>query len=110
MAQAPRNPHTIHFATGHLYRSSDKGQTVVPASQIFETNIPTPRHLPQIPPVSASGISPQNDHMPSLGSAAGMFSGRPLALRCSLKSHSPRRDSSIEEEMFETIAIRKTCR
>jgi hypothetical protein len=35
--------------------------------------------------VSANGISPQNDHMSSLGSAAGMFSGRPLALRCWLE-------------------------
>lgn len=35
--------------------------------------------------VSASGISPQNDHVSSLGSAAGMFSGRPLALRCSVR-------------------------
>lgn len=33
--------------------------------------------------VSASGISPQNDHVSSLGSAAATFSRRPLALRCS---------------------------
>ena len=36
--------------------------------------------------VSASGISPQNDHVSSLGSAAATFSRWPLALRCSVRS------------------------
>ena len=40
--------------------------------------------------VSANGISPQSDHMSSLGSAAGMFSGRPLALRCWIGSRTDR--------------------
>jgi len=71
MAQGPGNPNTIYFGTDHLYRSTDKGQTMVPASQIFETNTPTPPALPSNTTVSAIGISPQDDNVRIVGISSG---------------------------------------
>lgn len=41
--------------------------------------------LPSNTTVSANGISPQDDNVASLGSAAAAFSQPPLALRCWLR-------------------------
>ena len=71
MAQGPGNPNTIYFGTDHLYRSTDKGQTMVSASQIFETNTPTPPALPSNTTVSAIGISPQDDNVRIVGISSG---------------------------------------
>lgn len=53
MAVGPGNPNTFYFATNRLYRSTDRGTNLVPASQ-------SPLD-PSGKGVSAIGISPQND-------------------------------------------------
>jgi hypothetical protein len=72
MTQGPSNPNTFHCGSDRLYCSSDKGQTVVPASQISGTDTPA---LPPLPSVSASGISPQNDYVSSFGICSGHVFG-----------------------------------
>jgi photosystem II stability/assembly factor-like uncharacterized protein len=71
MAQGPGNPNTIYFGTDHLYRSTDKGNTMASASQIFEVNTPTPPATPFNSTVSAIGISPQDDNVRLVGISSG---------------------------------------
>lgn len=76
LAQGPGNPNTIYFGTDHLYRSTDKGTTMVPASQIFETVPPAAfGGIPANVPVSAIGIAPQDDNV----RIAGLANGRVFA-------------------------------
>lgn len=71
MALGPGNPNTIYFGTDKIYRSSDKGVTMPPASQVFETNTPTPPATPTNTTVSAIGISPQDDNVRVVGISSG---------------------------------------
>lgn len=71
MAQGPGNPNTIYFGTDHLYRSEDQGNTMVPVSQVFETNVSTTVTTAVNSPVSAIGISPQNDNVRIVGITSG---------------------------------------
>jgi len=71
MALGPGNPNTVYFGTDHLYRSTDKGVTMPAASQIFETNTPTPPATPSNTTVSAIGISPQDDNVRVVGISTG---------------------------------------
>jgi photosystem II stability/assembly factor-like uncharacterized protein len=71
MAQGPGNPNTIYFGTDHLYRSTDKGTTMVAASQIFETVPPAVGGIPTNVPVSAIGIAPQDDNVRVVGLTNG---------------------------------------
>ncbi|HEX8500440.1 MAG TPA: discoidin domain-containing protein [Pyrinomonadaceae bacterium] len=73
MEQGPGNPNTIYFGTDKLYRSADKGQTMPAVSQVFET-IPPPVGTAAPPtnaPVSAIGISPQDDNVRLVGITTG---------------------------------------
>lgn len=58
----PGKPNTVYFGTDHLYRSSDSGTTNLPASQILFVDSFL-RHIP----ISAIGISPQDDNVRLVG-------------------------------------------
>ncbi len=58
MALGPGNPNTLYFGTDRLYRSTNKGDTMTVVSQgPFVSGVP----------VSAIGISPQNDNVRIVG-------------------------------------------
>ncbi len=58
MALGPGNPNTLYFGTDRLYRSINRGDTMTVVSQgPFAANVP----------VSAIGISPQNDNVRIVG-------------------------------------------
>ncbi len=57
MALGPGTPNTFYFGTSRLYRSTDKGDTMTPVSQIFTATVG----------ISAIGISPQNDNVRIVG-------------------------------------------
>ncbi|HEV3467767.1 MAG TPA: hypothetical protein VG148_00485 [Pyrinomonadaceae bacterium] len=73
MAQGPGDPNTVYFGTDKLYRSADRGQTMPPVSQVFETIVPPPGTVPARvnAPVSAIGISPQDDNVRLVGITTG---------------------------------------
>ena|GEM_PF-2272584 len=73
MALGPGTPNTIYFGTDKLYRSSDKGVTMPAVSQVFETKTPPVGTVaaPVNSPVSAIGISPQDDNVRIVGITTG---------------------------------------
>ncbi len=72
MALGPGNPNTVYFGSDHLYRSIDKGLTMQPASQIFETVPPAAvGGIPANVPISAIGIAPQDDNVRLVGLTNG---------------------------------------
>jgi hypothetical protein len=62
LAQGPGNPNTIYFGTDRLYRSTDAGLNHQLASQ---------NPITQGVPISAIGISPQNDNVRIVGQNNG---------------------------------------
>ncbi len=62
MALGPGNPNTVYFGTDRLYRSVDRGATMPLVSQ---------GPLSSGTPVSAIGISPQNDNVRIVGLSDG---------------------------------------
>jgi hypothetical protein len=60
MALGPGNPNTLYFGTDRLYRSTDRGDTMVLASQAPLSAIGTP---PANQPITAIAISPQDDNV-----------------------------------------------
>jgi hypothetical protein len=68
----PGNPNTFYFGTDHLYRSPDRGTTMTAVSQVFACCEPnTTTNFP----VSAIGISPQDDNV----RLAGLTNGQVFA-------------------------------
>lgn len=57
MALGPGSPNTVYFGTDKLYRSADRGDTMVAVSQLFAATIP----------VSTIGISRQDDNVRIVG-------------------------------------------
>jgi MBG domain (YGX type)/Carboxypeptidase regulatory-like domain len=57
MALGPGTPNTVYFGTDKLYRSTNSGSTMTAVSQTFVSTVP----------VSAIGISPQNDAVRVVG-------------------------------------------
>ena len=73
MALGPGNPNTLYFGTDHLYRSTNKGVAMTVASQVFETVQQPAGTVPPATntPISAIGISPQDDNLRLVGIASG---------------------------------------
>jgi Big-like domain-containing protein len=68
MALGPSLPNTVYFGTDRLYRSPDQGATMTVVSQApFAINATTGANVP----VSAIGISPQNDNVRIVGLTNG---------------------------------------
>jgi hypothetical protein len=68
MALGPGAPNTLYFGTDHLYRSIDRGTTMTPVSQApFALDPKTGAPAP----VSAIGISPQDDNVRLVGLTTG---------------------------------------
>jgi hypothetical protein len=67
LALGPGKPNSIYFGTDHLYRSVDNGNTNTPMSQVLVTGIP----------VSAIGISPQDDSVRMVGMGEDPKTGNP---------------------------------
>ena len=66
MAGGPGNPNSLYFGTDKLYRSSDRGTTMVPVSQqLLGGQLTSPER------VSAIGIAPSNDNIRLIGSTTG---------------------------------------
>lgn len=63
----PGNPNTVYFGTVRLYRSTNRGDVMTPVSQALAA------------PISAIGISPQNDNVRLVGTAAGGIFGTTTA-------------------------------
>jgi hypothetical protein len=61
MALGPSFPDTVYFGTNRLYRSADRGDTMVPVSQQLGFY------------VGAIGIAPDNDNIRLVGSDSGIF-------------------------------------
>jgi len=57
LALGPGTPNTVYFGTDHLYRSADRGVTNVPVSQALIASVP----------ISAIGISAQDDNVRIVG-------------------------------------------
>jgi hypothetical protein len=57
MALGPGTPNVVYFGSDHLYRSTNRGDAMSAVSQVFATGVP----------VSAIGISPQNDSVRIVG-------------------------------------------
>lgn len=57
MALGPGNPNTVYFGSDRLYRSANSGTTMGAVSQQLEVGMP----------ISAIGISPQNDNVRVVG-------------------------------------------
>jgi len=57
MALGPGTPNTLYFGTNKIYRSIDRGDTMVAVSQVFVAGVA----------VSAIGISPTNDNVRIVG-------------------------------------------
>ncbi|MGI9105381.1 MAG: lamin tail domain-containing protein [Pyrinomonadaceae bacterium] len=79
MALGPGTPNTLYFGTDRLYRSMDRGDTMVLASQVLNPNpTPTPGATPGPTPIvtgttiSTIGISPQNDAVRIVGLTNGL--------------------------------------
>jgi hypothetical protein len=69
MALGPGNPNTVYFGTDRLYRSSNKGASMTVVSQApFEPTIKDPTIGT---PISAIGISPQDDNVRIVGLNSG---------------------------------------
>ena len=67
MALGPGNPNTLYFGTDRLYRSADRGETMVQVSEPL-----SPSTAPAgFSPVSAIGISPQDDNVRLVGTNNG---------------------------------------
>src|SRR5712692_3570889 len=66
LALGPGNPNTVYFGADHLYRSQDQGATMVAASQA-----PLAVSSGIALPVSAIGISPQDDNVRMVGLVLG---------------------------------------
>ncbi len=64
IALGPGTPNTVYFGTDKLYRSANRGDTMTIASQVFAPGAPNV-------PVSAIGISRQNDNVRIVGLATG---------------------------------------
>jgi hypothetical protein len=64
MALGPGTPNTLYFGTDRLYRSANQGTTMVPVS-VNASNVPAA--LVAGTPISAIGISPQNDNVRIVG-------------------------------------------
>jgi hypothetical protein len=70
MALGPGNPNTVYYGSDHLYRSSDRGETTAVVSQSpIITGGGTGANLNV--PISAVGISPQNDNVRIVGMQNG---------------------------------------
>ncbi|HET9839147.1 MAG TPA: Ig-like domain repeat protein [Candidatus Angelobacter sp.] len=65
LALGPGTPNTVYFGTDHLYRSINQGTNNTAASQVFAPAVPT------AVPVSAIGVSPQDDNVRLVGLANG---------------------------------------
>jgi len=63
MALGPGNPNTVYFGTDKLYRSANKGDTMIVASQLFAPGAPGFSNMA----VSAIGISAQDDNVRIVG-------------------------------------------
>jgi len=61
LALGPGTPNTVYFGTDHLYRSINQGVNNTAVSQVFAASVP----------VSAIGISPQDDNVRLVGLANG---------------------------------------
>src|SRR4029079_14372300 len=66
MALGPGTPNTVYFGSARLYRSSNQGTTMTPVSQA-----PIVAGVP----ISAIGISPQNDNVRIVGLLNGQVWG-----------------------------------
>ena len=67
MALGPGNPNTVYFGTDKLYRSDDRGETMVAVSQPLSPSTAPPGFSP----VSAIAISPQSDDVRLVGTNNG---------------------------------------
>lgn len=61
LALGPGNPNTVYYGSDHLYRSANSGTLNTAVSQVFSAGVP----------VSAIGISPQDDNVRIVGLANG---------------------------------------
>ena len=61
MALGPGSPNTVYYGTDRLYRSANRGDTMPAVSQQFANGVP----------VTAIGISPQNDNVRIVGTRDG---------------------------------------
>jgi hypothetical protein len=64
MTLGPGNPNTVYFGAERLYRSENGARTMMPVSQPS-----APAHAP----ISAIGVSPQNDNVRIIGTTAGQL-------------------------------------
>src|SRR5947209_14251906 len=64
MTLGPGTPNTLYFGTDRLYRSTNQGTTMVPVTT-NASNVPAALVAGQ--PISAIGISPQNDNVRIVG-------------------------------------------
>ena len=71
MNLGPGNPNTLYFGTDKVYRSTDKGLTMTAASQVFETGAQPVGSTTINTPVSAIGVSPQDDNVRIVGISTG---------------------------------------
>jgi Big-like domain-containing protein len=69
LALGPGTPNTVYFGTDHLYRSIDQGVNNTAVSQVLAPAAPPT--VPSNVPVSAIGISPQDDNVRLVGLANG---------------------------------------
>ncbi len=68
MELGPGNPNTVYFGTDRLYRSANRGETMVQVSEPLSPNNPPATGFA---PVSAIAISPQNDNIRLVGTNNG---------------------------------------
>ena len=66
LALGPGKPNTVYYGTDKLYRSDDRGETMVAVSEPL-----SPTTAPGFAPISAIGISPQNDNVRLVGTNNG---------------------------------------
>ncbi len=66
MAQGPGNPNTLYFGTDRLYRSVNRGDTMVPVSQGPLVPTPLPTGTSGVV-ITTIGISPQDDNVRIVG-------------------------------------------
>ncbi len=65
MVNGPGNPNSLYFGTNRLYRSADKGVTMIPVSQQLTGGTTSPERI------SAVGIAPSDDGVRLIGSTTG---------------------------------------
>jgi hypothetical protein len=77
LALGPGNPNSVYFGTDRLYRSPDNGNSNTVVSQAPLVPATTGPPATSIIPVSAIGISPQNDNVRIVGMGEDPNTGNP---------------------------------